>query len=263
MTGRARARGVGIGVGVGLALGLLLPAVAGAQVNTERLRGGAKEGVSGSVEASFENDTGNTDLAEGGLSLGLHWRGGPHTALFVASVDAGRGRDGTTVNKGFAHLRGGRDLTDRIMWEAFVQHEYDRLARLTARSLVGTGPRFTLVERGKTAVHLGVAYMFEREKIDVLAGSGEAPVQRNHRVSSYLAVTVGSGSRVSFGNTVYVQPRIGEADDVRVLEEAGVKVGLVGRLSLNVALTVRYDGDPPAGVKYLDTALTNRLAWDF
>jgi hypothetical protein len=259
VTGRARARLLCVGV----ALGLLLPAAAGAQVNTERLRGSAKEGLSGSVEASFENDTGNTDLAEGGLAVGLHWRRAPRMALFVASVDAGRGRDETTVNKGFVHLRGGRDLSERVMWEAFVQHEYDRLARLTARSLVGTGPRFTLVRRGKTAVHLGVAYMFEREKVDVLPGSGEPEVQRNHRISSYLAVTVGEGERVSFGNTVYVQPRIGEVDDVRVLDEAGVKVGLIGSLSLNVAFTVRYDGDPPGGVKYLDTALTNRLAWDF
>ena len=36
-----------------------------------------------------------------------------------------------------------------------------------------------------------------------------------------------------------------------------------GALSLKVALTVRYDGEPPAGVKDLDTAVTNRLAWDF
>jgi len=97
----------------------------------------------------------------------------------------------------------------------------------------------------------------------VLLASGEDPVQRNHRISTYLAVTVGAGERVSLNNTVYVQPRIGEPDDVRVLEEAGLKVGLVGALSLKVALTVRYDGEPPAGVKDLDTAVTNRLAWDF
>lgn len=260
MTERARARTWAFAA----AWALLWPAAAGAQVNTERLRGTAgSEGVRGSVEVSFENQTGNTDLAEGGLSLGLGWRGGPRTALFVASVDAGRARDETTVNKGFAHLRGGHDLGARVTWEAFVQHEYDRLARLTARSLIGTGPRFTLLERGRTAAHLGVAYMFEREEVDVLLASGEPRVQRNHRVSTYLAVTVGAGERVSFNNTVYVQPRIGEADDVRVLEEAGVKVGLVGALSLKVALTVRYDGEAPAGVKDLDTAVTNRLAWDF
>jgi hypothetical protein len=260
MTGRARARALCLAA----ALALAWPVAAAAQVNTERLRGRAGDaGVSGTVEVSFENQTGNTDLAEGGFSLGLGWRGDGRMALLVASVDAGRGRDETTVNKGFIHLRGGRDLGTRVMWEVFVQHEYDRLARLTARSLVGTGPRFTLFERGKAAGHLGIAYMFEREEVDVLPGSGEDPVQRNHRVSTYLAVDVGVKERVSFNNTVYVQPRIGEVDDVRVLEEAGVKVGLVGSLSLNVALKVRYDAQPPAGVKDLDTSVTNRLAWDF
>jgi putative salt-induced outer membrane protein YdiY len=257
---RARARVLCVAA----AVGLLWPAAAGAQVNTERLRrADGAEGFSGSVEASFANRTGNTDLAEGGLSLGVGWRGGPRTALFLADVDAGRARDETTVNRGFVHLRGGRDLTARVTWEVFVQHEYDRLARLTARSLVGTGPRFTLLKRKRATVHLGVAYMFEREEVDLTPGSSEAPVQRNHRASSYLALALGVGARVSFGNTVYVQPRIAEARDVRVLEEATVKVGLVGALSLKVALTVRYDGEPPAGVKDLDTAVTNRLAWDF
>jgi Protein of unknown function, DUF481 len=256
---RARARVLCVAA----AVGLLWPAAAGAQVNTERLRGSGAEGLSGSVEASFENRTGNTDLAEAGLTLGLAWRGGPNTALVATDVAAGRARADTTVNRGFLHLRGGRDLSARVTWEAFVQHEYDRLARLTARSLVGTGPRFALLKRKRATVHLGIAYMFEREEVDVAAASGEAPVQRNHRVSSYLALALGVGARVSFGNTVYVQPRIAEARDVRVLEEAAVKVGLVGALSLKVALTVRYDGEPPAGVKDLDTAVTNRLAWDF
>lgn len=262
MTRRARARTLAFA----LAWGLLWPAAVAAQVNTERLRGAEGAGFSGSVELSYANRTGNTDLSEGGLTLGLHWRGGPRAALALASVEAGRGRAETTVNRGFVHLRGMRDLSSlssRIAWEAFLQHEYDRLARLTARSLVGTGPRFTLLERGRTTAHLGIAYMFEREEVDVLLASGEPRVRRNHRVSTYLAVAVGAGERVAFGNTVYVQPRLGEADDVRVLEEAMLKVGIVGALSLKVALTVRYDGQPPAGVKDLDTALTNRLAWDF
>jgi hypothetical protein len=257
---RARARTLWLAA----ALALLWPTAAWPQVNTERLRrADGDEGVSGSVEVLLANRTGNTDLAEGGLTLGLAWRGGRRTALFLADVDAGRARDETTVNRGFVHLRGGRDLTARVAWEAFVQHEYDHLARLTARSLVGTGPRFTVFRRKRATAHLGVAYMFEREEVDLAPGSGEAPVQRNHRVSSYLAVALGVGARVSFGNTVYVQPRIAEARDVRVLEEATLKVGLVGALSLKTALTVRYDEEPPAGVKDLDTAVTNRLAWDF
>jgi len=64
-------------------------------------------------------------------------------------------------------------------------------------------------------------------------------------------------------NTVYVQPRLGEPDDLRVLEEAALKVGVAGPVSLKVSVTVRYDGAPPVGVKPLDTDLSNRLVWDF
>jgi putative salt-induced outer membrane protein YdiY len=243
---------------------LFLPAVAGAQVNAERFRNGSgDDGTSGSVELAFTNRTGNTDLAEGGVSVALGWRRAPHTVLLVADASAGKADDETTVNRGFVHLRGGRMLGPRLTWEGFVQHEYDREARLDARSLVGTGPRFTLHDGETAGLFWGIAYMFEREAVDVAAGSGEASVQHNHRISTYLSLTLDAGERVSFVDTAYVQPRVDESRDIRLLEEATLKVKLVGALSLKIAFSVRYDGDPPVGVKYLDTAVTNRLAWDF
>lgn len=240
------------------------PSGAAAQVNAEHFRGTADgEGVTGAVELAFANRTGNTDLMEGGATVRVGWRGGPRMALFVSDLSVGTARDETTINRGFAHLRGGRDLTPRLMWEGFLQHEYDRFANLVARSLVGTGPRITVYRGEAVGAFWGVAYMLERERLDVPAGGPDPAHSRVHRLSSYLALNVDLTDRLAFVNTVYVQPRVAEVRDTRVLEEASLKVGMAGPWSLKVSFTLRYDGDPPADVKYVDTALSNRLVLEF
>lgn len=257
---RARARAV-------VAAALLVLAGAGrapAQVNTESFRGVADaDGVSGSVELSFANRTGNTDLLEGGAAARLGWKQGRRTTLFVTDLSVGKARDATTINRGFAHLREVYRVTPRLAWEGFVQHEYDKFARLSARSLVGTGPRLTLVDRPGGSAHLGLAWMLERERLDVPAGAPDPRTDHAHRASAYLALEGRVNDRLSVVNTAYVQPRIGRARDTRVLNEAALKVALAGAMSLKVTFSVRYDGEPPTGVKHVDTALANRLVWDF
>jgi putative salt-induced outer membrane protein YdiY len=260
-----RARpGIRAGAALVVAWLALAASPAWAQVNTESFRRtGDGEGLSGSVELSFSNRTGNTDLLEAGAAGRLGWRRGRRTTLFVTDVSVGKARDATTINKGFAHLREVYRITPRLAWEGFLQHEYDKFARLSARSLVGTGPRLTLLDRPGGAAHLGLAWMEERERLDLPAGSPDPRTDHAHRASAYLALEGRVSDRLSLHDTAYVQPRIGRARDVRVLNEAGLRVALAGSMSLKVSFSLRYDGEPPTGVKHLDTDLSNRLVWDF
>lgn len=243
---------------------LLVPAwtlPAPAQVNTERFRtADGEDGVSGSVELLFSNQTGNTDLLTGGAAVQASWRGAPWMVMLVLDGTVGTRRDETIASQGFAHLRLNRDLTRWLTWEVFVQHGYDRFALLDARTLAGTGPRFTLYRATRSSAFLGLAYMRERERLDV-PPSGEFNLY--HRFSSYLSLKWHMNDRLALTNTVYYQPRFAQTDDFRLLEMLGLKVGLAGRLSLKIDLTVRHDNDPPTGVKATDTSLSNRLAWDF
>jgi len=255
------------GIRAGAAVALLVLGGAGgawAQVNTESFRGAADgDGTSGSVELSFANRTGNTDLLEAGAAARVGWRKGRRTALFVTDVSVGKAREATTINRGFAHLRGGYRLTPRLAWEGFIQHEYDKFARLSARSLVGTGPRLTVLDRPAASAHLGLAWMEERERLDLPSGSPDPRTDHVHRLSAYLAIEGRASDRLSLINTAYVQPRVGRARDTRVLDEAALKVALAGPMSLKVSFSLRYDGEPPTGVKHVDTAVSNRLVWDF
>ncbi|MFQ5508959.1 MAG: YdiY family protein [Leptospirillia bacterium] len=243
---------------------LVIPLTASAQVNMERFRKGAdSDGVQGSAELYFSNSTGNTDLLSGGASARAGWRKGPRLLLLVADASVGKQRDDTTINRGFAHLRLTRDLKPRLAGELFTQHGYDKFSKLSARTLVGAGPRFTLVQREVWDMHLGIAYMLEREVLNVPPGGPDDDLEYAHRMSAYLAVRADTAERLSLTNTVYLQPRIDEVDDMRVLEEFSARLGVAERLGFKISLSVRYDGAPPVGVKEMDTTLTNRLVWDF
>jgi len=243
---------------------LLASLPAQAQVNTERFRGQVdKEGSRGSVELHFSNRTGNSDLQSGGAAINLGWRNDPNRIFFVGRVDVGTTRASTTINRGFTHLRGDRQLSPRWDWELFVQREYDRFARLDSRTLLGTGPRWTVISNKTVTAHLGVAYMAEWEKINVASGADDDASGRFHRVSSHLSLSVKAGQWVTLSNVIYVQPRWGERRDTRVLDELSARFSMGGPLSLKITLVVRRDGAPPTGVKPLDTHLSNRLVWDF
>ncbi len=105
--------------------------------------------------------------------------------------------------------------------------------------------------------------MAERERLNVAAGAPDDPSTLHHRISSHVALAYRSDERVTLSNVLYLQPRIDNFSDFRVLNQAAVKMGISGAMSLKIEFTLRYDGEPPTTVEKLDTALSNRLVWDF
>lgn len=247
-----------------LLLGSLSSPASWAQINIERQRIQAEqEGFSGSLEASFTQRTGNSESLLSGLGARLAWARDPWLWFLLGDLRLGSSRGNTFLNRGFFHLRGIREHSPSLAWEGFVQHAYDQFARLRGRSLVGSGPRWTLVGEDEGALHLGIAYMVEWERLRVSPGDPDAPSTRAHRISSYLSGRLPLGKTLDVENTLYVQPRIGNPSDVRVLNEASLQWKGNAPLGFRIGFTLRYDGEPPSGVKKLDTEWVTRLTWEF
>ncbi len=119
------------------------------------------------------------------------------------------------------------------------------------------------MQSDKGSLHLGLALMGERERLDVPAGGPDVADDEYLRMSAYLAGSYKASQAVTLASTTYVQPRLDDSDDIRLLEDASMGVALGGPFSLKLSLTVRYDGAPPSGVKEIDTAWMNRLVIDF
>lgn len=245
-------------------VGLLTPSLAWAQVNVEQLRSDYREGPArAQLEASFTGRTGNVQSVEaGGGAIGAA-RLGMHGFFGSSRADYARFNGATTVSKSFIHLRYELHLLSWLSHEVYVQQQQDKFQRLLLRELVGTGPRFVLVDEEDLKIALGASTMFEYERIAVAAGAPDEPMTFAHRFSSYLTSTWKPDSRVAATSTVYVQPRWDAFDDTRVLFETAVSTAIAKRLALKFLATVRYDSAPPTTVRTTDAEVKNAIVLKF
>lgn len=216
-----------------------------------------QDGVTGQLELKLDWRTGNNPFFLVGGTGSVLVRRGRLLGLAIARGEYGNARDGIAIaRKAFEHLRARVTLDCRWRWEAFVQHEYDAFRRLSVRAIAGTGPALQIVNRPRVALLAGAAYLLESERLDARAGAIDAGVRTlASRASVYLTGTETIGDSVSIAQTVYVQPRLDEPGDVRVLGELSVTTKLSKRVALTDGLTVAYDRTPPDGIRRHDTQL--------
>ncbi|WNG54270.1 DUF481 domain-containing protein [Archangium gephyra] len=249
-----------------LALVLLTSVEAAAQiVNVQALFDEATSpmGVSGGAELSLDWRTGSTELlVVRGAVLG-QWRADKHTLLGVVRGEYGYAQDTLITSKFLEHARYRYRFTEWLAGETFLQHEVDAFRRLRLRGLVGAGPRFTLWSTEAASLILGVAGMLEYEQ---LRNDGEPDAGQERldpRLSSYVMGRVELMENMNLVETLYVQPRLTEWSDVRVLNETLLTVEPNERFIFSMGLVLTYDAAPPATVSRLDTQLRSSVGVKF
>ena len=233
-------------------------APAGAQVNTERMRGGVDDGLAVSLDAVAAYATGNSEY----LRLGLGGRAdlalGGDLAFVVGRTDLSRADDRTFLDRSFLHARYGRALAPRLTLEAFAQVERNRQQRLVSRVLLGAGPRYHLVDHDSLSLALGATPMFEHEELDAELAEPAGGVLR---VSTYATAQWTLSETTSLQTTTYVQPRADAPGDARVLNQTALSVGITRAVRLRVQAQLRYDSRPPATVERTDFSIENGLVF--
>lgn len=231
------------------------------------------------LTGSASIDTGNVQLllVHGGFFW--TWKKGRHQIIHDTSVDVvfsgGFTGDDRFQEEFVTHPRYQLRIHDWLHWESYLQANTNRLKRLEFRGLVGTGPRFTLLQGDRGELAVGAHYMYEHERYH--AGSyaeghdraGEDfpdndARQNNHRISSYLTGTARLDERLSFVHTTYYQPRFTAfRDDFRLMTENRLVVDLNDRLALSLTETIVWDTDPPVSVEELDTHTSVEFTFGF
>jgi hypothetical protein len=218
----------------------------------------AQDGVSGQVELKLDWRTGNNTFFDIGGAGSVLYRRGRLLGLALVRGEYGNARDGLAIaRKAFEHVRARITIDCRWRWEVFAQHEYDKFRRLSVRAIAGTGPALQLVNEERVALLAGLAYLLEAEQLDERDGTSDAGERRiTNRASMYVTGTEKIGGGVSIAQTLYVQPRIVDPGDVRLLGELSVTTKLSKRLALTNGFTIAYDRKPPdGGIKSYDTQL--------
>lgn len=184
-----------------------------------------------------------------------------YTAFFIGNYQVVRAGEENFINDGFAHLRYDRVLGPRLSWEVFNQWQYNERIRLQLRMLLGSGPRWTLLERTRVQLYTGLLYMFEYDEFS----AGEI-IYRDQRLSAYVSGKIDLGQRFHFATTTYYQPLLPRFALPRVSSVSTLTLAITRHLSVSSRLSFTYDGRQSRDLPDVPAALyqwVNGVRWSF
>ncbi len=249
---------------VSLILSLLSCArAASAQVNAEALRSQTKKHPTFLwVDGSLVTRRGNINGTIAGASIFAGTVLDPHLLFGKATGDYTEFNGKPTVARYMAHVRYNYLVHPLLALEGLVQGQHDRFRRLLFRNVLGAGVRVPFLTTDDIELFAGTTYLLEGEVI-----AEEEPFPREsdrwHRSSTYLGANYAITKASSVSTVTYMQPRFDRPHDFRVLHESLASFAITKMLVARVGLVMRYDHEPPGGVRPLDLEVKNTLGLKF
>jgi len=154
-----------------------------------------------------------------GGSINLQYHHGPHKLMFVGDMNY-LVSDSTVVdNIAYAHLRYNYQLTKIVTLEAYVQYQFNKILKISSRSLGGAGVRLKIFDNAHNKIFYGLGAFYEKQ-IDT-------PDQLEWtaaRMSSYLTYHLQITHFMELANSFYYQPNISRLSDKRLLDEFSIMI---------------------------------------
>ena len=242
-------------------LWILTPLLLCSQViNTERLRINTKEsGWHGSVDLSANLSRTTIKLSGIGLRTGLEYLKNKNRFLLVGNLNLARKDDSVHLsNDGYIHLRYGKNIGEKAIWEVFEQAQFHEFKNIGLRNLLGTGFRFKLVENDSARFYLGSIYMYEYEEL-----YNNEVINRDHRLSLYISTAFRFNDRIFVDHITYYQPKIISPSDFRISSESILNISITQRFNFRLSFLYGYDSQPPAGIPRINYGLRQSIGVSF
>ncbi len=166
-----------------------------------------------------------------------------HLYLILGNYEILKSKSDNLVNNGFLHFRHNYKLKkEKIRWESFTQVQFNKINGLRMRYLLGSGPRFKLLDKKNYKMYLGTLYMYEYE-----VNTDKSQKLNECRFSGYLSFNLKPNDIFEFVSTTYYQPNIIVNRDFRVSTENALLIKLHKNFALSMNLRLTYDSRPPIG----------------
>ena len=221
-----------------------------------------ESGLYNSIALDLTYRSGNTDFLTTRTRFRSDYLTEVYHAFIFGSLQQGRKDDVFFINKGMAHARIIRNLTQHVLFESFVQKQFNDSILLSDRNLVGGGVRFASHRRdSKLNLYLGIGAMWEHERIN--DKNRGAMTTRVVRSTNYINWTGQLDERVTTSATGYYQVYVRRFQDYRILFEGSITFRLTTKLSFPLRVNFRYDSEPPTGIRKHDVEIFNGLRYTF
>jgi len=224
---------------------------------------GLRPGLSGNLQASVNNQRGNTDKDEYVARARLCYDNNRSYVTWLEfSYAYGQASGVENENKAFLHYRFIHTLYSKDWnWELFVQNEGDDFRQIQRRLLSGGGLRWRFYHSegfGRIYAGAGVYY----EYLNYLTPAID-PKEYNTRLNTYIAYTKKFGKDARISLTSYYQPKMDDWSDHYISSAASLLVYVYGSVYLKVSLSYAYDTRPATGVEKEDMQQLSSIGWKF
>lgn len=230
-------------------------------VNVQPLlaKGHGTRGLTLQMDGTLDYRVGNVELLQVSGKVVAQYRWRRHLVFVLGQGELGVNPKGTFLNRLLGHVRYRLTLMRALDVELFVQSDRDVFRRVSLRALGGGGLRLRVINADHVRLAVGLSAMVEYEELrsDDKPDAGVASTVG--RISAYATVAVPLAPRVALQETVYVQPRMGAPNDLRILEELELLTRPTNVLLIRLAAMLAYDAVPPIGVETFDARLQSSI----
>ncbi len=216
-------------------------------------------GWSGAASVNFSLKRNVNEFLVLGGNVHVQYKMGRHLTLFKGDVAFQKIESENFDNSMVSHLRHNYKVWERVVWETFVQGQYNKISLINFRGLFGLGPRFKLSASDNYRFYLGTLAMYEYEEV----ADGVTPLQENIRGSAYLSFSLYPKESISIVSTTYYQPKLDGIHDYRISSDTSVLVGLFSNFALNISYTFVYDAYPAVGIQKSQYNFSTGLTYTF
>jgi hypothetical protein len=208
----------------------------------------------GKGDFSFNLTSNQERVFDMATSLHVQYRQKKNTYILLGGAGMIRAGNNDFDNSGHIHFRYNRDLNKWLTWEAFAQGQYNRVLMIDHRELIGTGPRFQLLNNKNSKLYAAALYMFENEMI-----VDDTSSQVRNRISSYVAFNWQVNDHISMNNIMYFQPVINDFGNHRIMLQSALKFRISEIVGFTVNFNLLNNSNPPPGIKNVVYSIRNGL----
>ncbi|MGB1102163.1 MAG: DUF481 domain-containing protein [Crocinitomicaceae bacterium] len=163
------------------------------------------------------------------------------------------------INRGFEHLRYNYTFKDsgKVVFEAFQQGQFNKVQRISARLLLGTGLRFMIIDHTKYQLNFGTGIMGKYEEL--------TDVDFTSDVLSTNYISFDGQFTDNFGlNTItYFQPKLTDFGTYRLSNETSLRFRFNKFLTFKVIYSLAHDSREIEGVRKTNYFIKNTLSFNF
>lgn len=114
----------------------------------------------------------------------------------------------------------------------------------------------SLVNRFK--LHIAILYMYEYEELE-----NTSIINRDHRISSYVSLSLKLAKNLELINTTYFQPKINDIEDYRIASQTSLNLLISKRLKYKLSYNYLFDANPPSGITSDVYSFMNGITYSF